>query len=210
MARLVLATKNPGKAVDMRHLLGDAFDLAPLPEGAADVEETGETFEANAVLKARAAAALTGLPAIGDDSGLEVDALGGAPGVRSARFAAADLPAGAERHAIDAANNVKLLAALAGLPRERRAARFHSVLAFVDGDTLLVAHGTCEGWVLDGPRGSGGFGYDPLFFCPELGKTFAEAPIEAKGRVSHRARAAAALAPRLAAHFEVAKPGNPR
>ena len=202
---VVVATKNPGKARDIHHLLGADIELAPLPADAADVEETGATFEDNAILKARAAAALVGGPAIGDDSGLEVDALDGAPGVRSARFAAADQPRGADRKNLDAANNDKLLAALAGVPTERRTARFRSVLAFVDGPTLLVAHGTCEGIILEAPRGSGGFGYDPLFFCPPLGRTFAEADITDKARVSHRARAAAALLPRLRAHFEVAK-----
>jgi len=202
---LVISTKNPGKARDMRHLLGDAFDLVSLPEDAPDVEETGATFTENAILKARAAAELLGLPAIGDDSGLEVDALEGAPGVFSARYAASELERGSDRRAVDEANNRKLLAALAGVPAARRTARFRSVLAFVDGDTLLVAEGSCEGVVLESPRGLGGFGYDPLFFCPELDQTFAEADIAAKGRVSHRARAAAALAPRLRAYFEVAK-----
>jgi len=210
MPRLVLATANPGKAADMRHLLGGGFDLVPLPADAPDVEETGTTFAENAILKARAAAALMRLPAIGDDSGLEVDALAGAPGVYSARYAADSVEDGADRATVDAANNRKLLAALATVPSGRRTARFHSVLAFVDGDTLLVAHGTCAGWVLEAPRGTGGFGYDPLFFCPELGLTFGEATIEEKGRVSHRARAAAALAPRLAAHFGIANPADSR
>src|SRR5262249_3292271 len=145
------------------------------------------TFEENAVLKARAAAALLGLPAIGDDSGLEVDALGGAPGVRSARYAAAEVAAGAARAVVDAANNAKLLASLAGVPSEKRTARFRSVLAFIDGDTLLLGAGACEGLILDAPRGTGGFGYDPLFYCPELGRTFGEADIAEKARVSHRA-----------------------
>jgi XTP/dITP diphosphohydrolase len=212
MPTLVLATANPGKAADMRHLLGAALDLVPLPGDAPDVEENGATFEDNAVLKARAAARLTGLPAIGDDSGLEVDALGGGPGLRSARYAADSLPPGADRAAVDAANNLKLLSALATVPSGRRTARFHSVLAFVDGDTLLIAHGVCQGWVLEAPRGRGGFGYDPLFFCPELGMTFAEASVEDKARVSHRARAAAALAGPLATHFNIAiaKPPDSR
>jgi XTP/dITP diphosphohydrolase len=203
--RVVLATKNPGKLREMQHLLGGELAVELLPARAPDVDETGATFEENAVLKARAAAALLGLAAIGDDSGLEVDALGGAPGVRSARYAADEVTLGAPRDVIDAANNEKLLDALAGVPPERRGARFRSVLAFVDGDTLLVAAGACEGVVLDAPRGRGGFGYDPLFFCPELGKSFGEADIAEKARVSHRARAAAALLPRLRAHFAVAK-----
>jgi len=203
--RVVLASRNPGKLRDMQHLLGADLAVELLPRSAPDVEESGATFEENAVLKARAAAKLLGIPAIGDDSGLEVDALGGEPGVRSARYAADEVTLGAPREVIDVANNEKLVEALAGVRPERRTARFRSVLAFVDGDTLLVGAGACEGFVLDAPRGTGGFGYDPLFFCPELGKTFGEADIAEKARVSHRARAAAALLPRLRAHFAVAK-----
>jgi XTP/dITP diphosphohydrolase len=202
---IVLATRNPGKARDLRHLF-PGLELVLLPDDAPDVDETGATFEDNALLKARAAAALTGRPALGDDSGLEVEALGGAPGVHSARFAGS--PAGTDRGTADAANNAKLLALLSG--RGARRARFRSVLAFVDGDTTLVAHGACAGAILEAPRGSGGFGYDPLFLSDDLGKTFAEADLAEKGRVSHRARAAAALAPRLAAHFAVATARVPR
>jgi XTP/dITP diphosphohydrolase len=201
---VTVATKNPGKACDMHHLLGASLELRSLPADAPDVEETGSTFADNAILKARAAAAFVSGPAIGDDSGLEVDALAGAPGVYSARFAAADVPRDADRRVVDAANNLKLLAALRGIPSSRRTARFRSVLAFVDGPSLIVADGVCEGLILEGPRGTGGFGYDPLFFCPALGATFGEADIAAKGRVSHRAQAAAVLLPRLRAHFEVA------
>src|SRR5262249_21387513 len=139
--RVVLASKNPGKVRDMQHLLGGDLEIELLPESAPEVEETGATFEENAVLKARAAAALLGLPAIGDASGLEADALGGAPGVRSARYAAAEVAAGAARAVVDAANNAKLLASLAGVPSEKRTARFRSVLAFIDGDTLLLGAG---------------------------------------------------------------------
>jgi XTP/dITP diphosphohydrolase len=195
---ILLASKNPGKLRDMQHLLG-ALPLA-LPEGLGDIEETGVTFEENALLKARTVAAARGLPAIGDDSGLEVDFLGGAPGVYSARFAGA---AGSGEG--DAANNRLLLERLQGVPPEKRTARFRSVLAFVDpAGVEIVAEGACEGVILEAPRGNGGFGYDPLFFCPELGKTFGEATIEEKARVSHRARAAAALLPQVRAHFEVA------
>jgi XTP/dITP diphosphohydrolase len=194
---LLLASKNPGKLRDMRHLLAIPGVELALAEEVADVAETGESFEENALIKARAVAAARGLPAIGDDSGLEVDALGGAPGVYSARFSG---------HG-DAANNRLLLDKLAGLPPGRRSARFRSVLAFVDPakGRELTASGACEGVILDAPRGDGGFGYDPLFFCPELGKTFAEATLEEKARVSHRARAAAALLPAVRAHFAVAK-----
>jgi XTP/dITP diphosphohydrolase len=201
VAVIVVATKNPGKARDLHHLLGADLELIALPPEAPDVEETGATFEDNAILKALAASAfIGGGAAIGDDSGLEVVALGGAPGVYSARYAGL----GGDREASDAANNEKLLAALAEVPAPRRTARFRSVLAFACGATLIVAHGTCEGIILEAPRGTGGFGYDPLFFCPALGQTFGEADLAAKGRVSHRARAAAELLPLLRAHFGVA------
>jgi XTP/dITP diphosphohydrolase len=196
---IVLATRNPGKARDMRHLLGELpiVSLAEVGQEVADVEETGQTFEENAILKARAVNAATGRPALGDDSGLEVDALQGAPGIYSARFA---LLHGEGQG--DEANNRRLLALLRGVPPERRTARFRSVLAFADGDTLLLGSGVCEGIILAAGRGDGGFGYDPLFYCPELGLTFAEATIAEKGRVSHRARAAAALRPALEEHLK--------
>src|SRR5262249_9475086 len=133
--RVVLATRNAGKLRDLQHLLGGTFAVLPVPDGVPEVEETGATFVATAVLKARAVSAATGLPAFGDDSGLEVDALGGEPGVYSARYAGAG--------AGDAANNAKLLARLAGVPPDRRAARFRSAVAFADaagrlgGDVLL-------------------------------------------------------------------------
>ncbi len=201
MIRVVLATRNPGKRRDLQHLLGGAFEVLPVPAGVPEVEETGTTFVANAVLKARAVSAATGLPAFGDDSGLEVDALDGEPGVYSARYAGAG--------AGDAANNAKLLARLAGVPPESRGARFRSAVAFADaagrlGRDVLVGVGECAGTVLVAPRGSGGFGYDPLFYSAELGKTFAEASLADKGRVSHRARALAELLPRVRAYFGVA------
>ena len=183
--RVVLATRNAKKLRDMQHLLAD-FEVIYLPADAPDVAETAQTFEGNALIKARAASRLLGMPAIGDDSGLEVDALAGAPGVYSARFAAL---AGAGEG--DEANNRLLLARLQGAPR--RTARFRSVLAWVDGDEIILGSGACEGVILESQRGAGGFGYDPLFFAPELGKTFAEATLEEKGQVSHRARAAAEL-----------------
>ncbi len=140
------------------------------------------------------------MPALADDSGLEVDALGGAPGVYSARYAGG--------HGDDGANNAKLLEALTGLPPERRTAQFRCALAVADPagllrDGLMTAEGVVKGVIVDAPRGAGGFGYDPLFFCPELGQTFAEAGIGPKGQLSHRARAFAALFPHLRAYLAI-------
>jgi XTP/dITP diphosphohydrolase len=205
----VFATRNEGKLVELRSLLGDlhadvqVIGIADLDREIPEVVEDGATFEANAVKKAREVALASGVPALADDSGLEVDALGGAPGVISARYAGEPCD--------DAANNRKLLDELRGVPPDRRTARFRCVVAFADpagalGAEVLTAAGSCEGVILDAPRGTGGFGYDPLFYCPELGATFAEAGVGPKGGVSHRARAMRALAPRLAAYFRVAAP----
>lgn len=187
--RLVIATRNRHKLEEIQaildqptlHLLS-SFDFPDVP----DVEETGTTFEENAALKARALAAATGLWAMGDDSGLEVDALGGAPGVYSARYAG--LPA------VDyAANNRKLLAALAG--HNNRRARFRTVLALAAPDgRLFTVEGTCPGTIADAPRGEGGFGYDPLFIPDGASVAFAEMPAAEKNRISHRGRALAAAA----------------
>ena len=202
---LVFATRNPGKLVELRQLLPDVAVLgideaaARLGRAIAEVDEDADTFTGNAAKKARQVSHATGLPALADDSGLEVDALGGAPGVWSARYAGPG--AGA------AANNVKLLAALHGVPAERRTARFRSVLALADvagplGDAVITAEGACDGVVLDAPRGTGGFGYDPLFLVPALGQTFAELGVGTKGEMSHRARAMQAIKPRLLAYLE--------
>jgi XTP/dITP diphosphohydrolase len=188
---LVLATGNPGKTAELVRLLAgwgsvEVRSLVDHPTVTLP-EETGATYEANAVLKARAVAAATGLPALADDSGLEVDALGGAPGVTSARYGASD----AERVA-------RLLAALGGRPPAERTARFRCVvvLAWPDG-RVVTAEGACEGTIADAPSGTGGFGYDPVFVSTELGRTFAEATRDKKARVSHRARALRALAAKL-------------
>jgi len=202
---LVFATRNRGKLVELRALL-PGVDVLSIDEAAArlgreipEVVEDGDTFEYNAIKKAREVSDATELPALADDSGLEVDALRGEPGVHSARYAGVG--------AGDAANNAKLLAALAGVPAERRTARFHAVLALADvagplGAQVLTAHGTCEGLILDAPRGTGGFGYDPLFWFPDLSATFAELGVGTKGEQSHRARAMRALAPRLLAYLQ--------
>jgi XTP/dITP diphosphohydrolase len=202
--RLVFATRNPGKLVELQELLAgldldilSARDL-DLPE----VVEDGDTFAANAARKALEVSRATGYPALADDSGLEVDALGGAPGVISARNA------GPEHD--DARNNQRLLRELAGVPADRRTARFRSVVALADaagalGDRVVTAEGSCEGVVLEAPRGTGGFGYDPLFYAPELGCTFAEAGVGPKNDLSHRARAMRAMRPRLIEYLGLAK-----
>jgi len=197
---LLFATHNAGKVVELRELTRDLPIEVRSLEGldVPEVDEDGDTFEANAAKKARVVSAATGLPALADDSGLQVDALGGAPGVHSARFAGEDCD--------DAANNAKLLVELAGVLPAQRTARFRSTLALADvngtlGDQVLVASGTCEGEILEAPRGTGGFGYDPLFFCPELGESFAEAGAGSKNQLSHRARAMKVLLPKLMQYF---------
>jgi XTP/dITP diphosphohydrolase len=186
---LLLATTNPGKAEEFRELLSECalelFDLRAFRDPPA-VRETGRTYEENALLKAKAYARWAGMAALADDSGLEVDALGGAPGVDAAHFAGPQ--------ASDRENVQKLLAALAGVPTEQRTARFRCVLVVAHPDGRWIrTEGMCEGIILNEPRGSSGFGYDPVFFYPPLGKTFAELSREEKNRVSHRARAAAEL-----------------
>lgn len=195
--RVVVATRNRGKLREILRLLADAgvsFDLVTIDELAPDAElpEDEATFEGNALSKARAAATVTGLPALADDSGLEVDALDGAPGVWSARYAG--LPSD------DGRNNAKLLDAMAGIDPQRRRARFRCVAAFVDRarDLELTRAGACEGEILSVPRGDQGFGYDPLFLLPEKGRTMAELPLDEKNAVSHRAAAFKALAQALA------------
>jgi XTP/dITP diphosphohydrolase len=199
--KVVVATSNRGKLREIVSLLSGApllgglkLDLATIDELAPDAElrEDGVTFEENALAKARQAARATGLPSIADDSGLEVDALDGAPGVYSARYAGP----GAD----DAGNNAKLLEALRGLPPARRAARFRCVAVFVDPPRgiEIVRSGACAGEILAAPRGSEGFGYDPLFLVPAVGRTMAELPLDEKNRLSHRAAAFRALAAALA------------
>jgi XTP/dITP diphosphohydrolase len=202
---LVFATRNRGKLVELRQLLPEVAVLdidqaaqqlgRPIPE----VTEDADSFTGNAIKKAREVGAATGLPALADDSGLEVDALGGAPGVWSARYAGPS--------ADDAANNAKLLAALIAVPQARRTARFRAVLALADptgplGAAAITGEGTCEGAVLTAPRGTGGFGYDPVFLVPELGQSFAELDIAAKAERSHRARAMQAIKPRVLAYLQ--------
>ncbi|MBA4284240.1 MAG: non-canonical purine NTP pyrophosphatase, RdgB/HAM1 family [Xanthomonadaceae bacterium] len=194
MADLVLASRNRKKLLELEALLAPLGWRLRLVSEFSDVEpdETAPTFVENALIKARHAASVSGLPAIADDSGLEVAVLGGAPGVHSARYAGV--------HGDDAANNAKLLAALAGVNDEQRGARFISVLALLrhaDDPVPLIAFGAWSGRILHAPRGDKGFGYDPLFLDPESGRSAAEMTAEAKNAVSHRARAFAALLAQL-------------
>lgn len=197
--RLIVATGNPGKLREFKALLeGVRIDGAPYELlSLADVNvpsppETGDSFLANAMLKAEHAAASTGAAALADDSGLEVDALKGAPGIYSARYAQGE-PSSEQN--IDAANNAKLLRELKGLPLERRAARYRCALVLIDSrfPAPLVAQGSWEGVILDAPRGSGGFGYDPLFWLPEQQQTAAQLSAQDKNRLSHRGKALNAL-----------------
>jgi XTP/dITP diphosphohydrolase len=183
---IVLASNNAGKVREINQLLG-AEEIRVIPQGELGVpeaEETGLTFVENAILKARNAAAVSGLPAIADDSGLEVDALDGAPGIRSARFAGPG--------ASDQANLDKLLEALADSPPERRTARFQCLMVYVrhaEDPTPAICQGTWEGRILEAPRGENGFGYDPVFFVPGQGCSAAELDSATKNRLSHRGQA---------------------
>lgn len=187
--KLVLASSNAGKLAELRDLLGDRCVLHAQSEfGVGDADETGLSFVENAILKARHAARATGLPALGDDSGLCVDALDGAPGLYSARYAG--------RHGDSEANIDKLLQALDGVPDAARTARFVCVLALVrraDDPMPLVAQGEWAGRILAARRGNRGFGYDPVFFSPTHGCSAAELPADIKNRDSHRGRALARL-----------------
>jgi len=193
--KLLVGTRSPGKTREIRELFaGLPFDLffpadrllAPLPEEA-DLERA-MSYAENAVAKARYYATRAGLPAVADDSGIEVEYIGGAPGPRSARWAGAN-------NDVDAANNALLLEQLAGVPPDSRGARYRCVVAFLATPSSVpeIVEATCEGFILTEPRGTGGFGYDPLFYSPELHMTFGEAPPAAKHRVSHRGRAFRAL-----------------
>lgn len=193
MRRLVVATTNIGKLKEIESILAPLrLEIVPVSAypGLPEIEEDGATFEENAVKKARLTAEATGEAALADDSGLEVDHLAGAPAVHSARFAGEPKS--------DAANNAKLLKLLEGVPWEKRTARFRCVVAVATpGGQVLTAEGMCEGYILSEPKGTGGFGYDPLFFVPEFGKTFAELSPKVKNRVSHRGAALEAIKEKL-------------
>jgi XTP/dITP diphosphohydrolase len=195
--KIVLATGNPGKVREIRRILADVgVEVLPQTDlGVSDADETGTGFVENALIKARHASLLTGLPAIADDSGLVVEALDGRPGVYSARYAGAD--------ASDDRNIDKLLEELRGVPDDRRTAAFVCCAVYVsaDDETSLVAEGRWQGKILEQRRGTGGFGYDPVFYDPECGRTAAELGPELKNARSHRGKAFAALAEMLRQHY---------
>ena len=188
MITLVAATHNENKLAELSEMLGKKYKLVPVSEfdGGEEPEENGGTFEANALIKARAAYAASGLPSFGDDSGLCVDALGGAPGVYSSRYA---------ENA--AARNAKLLSALREIPDKDRTACFVCCIAYCDGKREFTVRGECKGRILGKETGSNGFGYDPVFYSSDLGKPFGEASPEEKEAVSHRGRAVALFAAML-------------
>lgn len=194
--QLVIASNNKGKISEFTHLLAP-LGLTPVPQGelgVGEAEEPAVTFVENAILKARHAARETGLPALADDSGLAVDALNGAPGVRSARYAG--------EGASDFENLTALLAAMADVPNGHRGAQFHCVLVYLrhaDDPTPIVCHGRWPGSILKAPQGDGGFGYDPVFLCPEHNCSASELTSDEKNRISHRGRALALLMEQLRA-----------
>ena len=181
MEKLIVASKNKGKLAEVSQILNGIFEAVPMSQLGidADIDETGVTFEENALIKARYVYNLTGLAALSDDSGLAVDALGGAPGVYSARYAGS--------HGFDEDNNKLLLKNMTGI--SNRTARFISAVALVCNSGAWVATGKVEGSILYAPEGSGGFGYDSLFYSEELKKSFGMATPEEKNSVSHRSRA---------------------
>lgn len=191
--RLVLATRNPGKVREVtaiyRHLEIVWLSLIDLPE-IGEVAEEGATYAENAAAKARAVSIASGLTALADDSGVEIDALGGSPGVHSARFLGPT--------ATDAERNARILQLLQEIPGPRRTARYIAAVALARPDGAVhVFEGTCEGWIATRPRGAGGFGYDPIFVARGETRTMAEVPAEVKNRISHRARALRAAEPRV-------------
>jgi XTP/dITP diphosphohydrolase len=195
LKQIVLASGNAGKLREFQQLLsGCGFEVIPQSDfNVTNADETGTTFVENAIIKARHACQQTGLPAIADDSGIEVDALMGRPGVYSARYAG--------ENAKDESNNQKLLQELEGVPTEKRTARYHAVLAYMrhaDDPTPILCHGTWEGFILTEARGQGGFGYDPLFFVPTHNCASAELDKAEKNRISHRGKAMQELLQKIA------------
>jgi XTP/dITP diphosphohydrolase len=212
MRRIVVATRSPHKLREIRQILSPPDDVELLDLGEAGVEERAEeeeiekfdTFAENALAKARYFAARTGLPVMADDSGLSVDALGGAPGVRSKRFSGRRELTGA---LLDEANNQLLLERLREVEPSARTAQYVCAVALVTPQGReAVFHGRCDGRILESPRGQGGFGYDPLFFVPELNATFAEVAAARKNAASHRARAVALAGEALARGWPAGEP----
>lgn len=193
MKRIVLATKNQGKIKEMRALLApldiEVLSLADF-EPIEDAKENGTTFQDNALIKARYYYEHTHVACLADDSGLEVDALDGRPGVYSARYSG--------ENATDATNNAKLLDEMTDVAEDNRTARFRCSMALVDGDTVLTADGVCEGVILCELRGEGGFGYDPLFFVPRYDRTLAELTSDEKNAISHRGHAVRMMVDKIA------------
>lgn len=209
---ILIATNNPGKFREIVAVLGERIaesvagcesgdirwhSLADLPRPIPEPREDQETFLGNATLKATYYSKASGMWALADDSGLEVDALGGEPGVHSAYYARESMHLPREER--DRANNARLIAALANVPPEKRTARYRCVLVLADGDRVLATtDGVFEGRIVETPRGSGGFGYDPYFLVPELNKTVAELPAVEKNRISHRGKALNSMRRKLA------------
>jgi XTP/dITP diphosphohydrolase len=194
MQKIVLASNNKGKVREFGQMLS-TINLEVLPQATFNIEdadETGLTFVENAIIKARHASAIAGLPAIADDSGLEVDFLNGAPGIYSARYSG--------EGATDEKNLLKLLEALKNVPEEKRTARFQCVLVYMrhaEDPTPLICQGTWEGRIITEPQGENGFGYDPIFYVPEYNCTSAQLKSEQKNKLSHRGIALAALVKKL-------------
>ena len=188
--KIVLASGNKGKIREFQAMFEDlGLNIVPQTElGVGDVPETGTTFVENAIIKARYAAEITGLPAIADDSGIEIDYLNGAPGIYSARFSGDENGLGAS----DEKNNLKLLAALKGVPQEQRTARYQCILVFMEhaGDpTPIICQAAWEGIIMEEEIGANGFGYDPLFWVPEFAQSSAQLSPEQKNKISHRGKA---------------------
>ena len=186
--KIVVATHNRDKCREiLTECRGYAVSLATLADfpDIGEIEETGTTLEENAILKAKTVNQLTGLPAIADDTGLEVDALDGAPGVYSARFAGENCSYND--------NVLKILSEMKNIPENQRGARFTTIMVYIDDKVELIAKGMVKGIIATEPKGFGGFGYDPVFYVPELGKTFAEINMKEKNKISHRGKAIRAL-----------------
>lgn len=197
--KIILATHNIHKMVEMKAVLKDfqvdVLTLDEFPE-IGEIPETGETLEENALLKARTVNKLSGFPAVGDDTGLEVNALDGDPGVYSARYAGEN---------VTYSNNVnKLLSEM--INKNDRSAQFRTVTAFVDGEDEIIAEGKIDGLITKEPKGNYGFGYDPVFYIPKMKRTFAELSAEEKNRISHRGLALQKLCKLLSAHWSENKP----